>query len=154
MGEMAVTLQPVDTDHLAYVERLLTRNSLPTDDVNANADCFFIAVQNGERVGIAGLESYPPDGLLRSVVVEESHRGRGLGGELCDRVEARASAQGVETLYLLTTTAADFFLARGYERVDRTDAPAAIRKTQQFASLCPSTATCLRKSLAARNESM
>lgn len=153
MDEAAVTLRQADPDHLGYVERLLARNGLPTDDIDAHADCFFVAVQDGERVGVAGVESYPPNGLLRSVVVEESHRGRGLGGTLCDQVEARAWERGVRTLYLLTTTATDFFRSRGYERFDRSDAPAAIRETRQFAALCPSTATCLRKSLSARSES-
>lgn len=69
------------------------------------------------------------------------------GTALCDRLEDRASADGVETLYLLTTTAAEFFADRGYVAVERSGAPDAIRGTTEFADLCPSSATCMAKSL-------
>jgi amino-acid N-acetyltransferase len=136
-----------DADFLDYVERLLARNDLPTADVRATPDSFFVAFDAGERIGVGGIEGFPPDGLLRSVVVEESMRGRGAGAALCDRLEHEAASDGIDTLYLLTTTAADFFAARGYESVDRADAPASVRETSQFESLCPATATVMRKRL-------
>ncbi|AUV83911.1 GNAT family N-acetyltransferase [Salinigranum rubrum] len=145
-----MSLRAVDadaSDSLDYVERLLARNDLPTADVRANPGYFFVAFEGEQKVGVGGIERFPPDGLLRSVVVEESMRGRGAGAALCDRLEHEAASDGVDTLYLLTTTAADFFAARGYERVDRADAPASIRGTSQFESLCPDTATVMRKRL-------
>ncbi len=150
MATSTVSLRSVDADAadvLDYVERLLARNDLPTADVRANPDYFFVAFEGKDRVGVGGIERFPPDGLLRSVVVEESMRGRGVGAALCDRLEHEAAKEGIGTLYLLTTTAADFFAARGYERVDRADAPAPIRRTTQFESLCPATATVMRKRL-------
>ena len=142
-----LSLRPADDEALDAVERLLRENELPAADVRAKSDCFYVAILDEERVGVGGIESVPPDGLLRSVVVEESKRGLGLGGVLCDRLEARARADGVETVYLLTTTAADFFAARGYEEIDRVEAPTAVRETSQFQGLCPSTAVCMRKRL-------
>ena len=62
-----------------------------------------------------------------------------------------AAEQGVETLYLLTTTAAQFFARRGYEAVPRSEAPAAIAATAQFSELCPASSTFMRKVLAANN---
>jgi amino-acid N-acetyltransferase len=53
----------------------------------------------------------------------------------------------VGTLYLLTTTAREFFADRGYAEVERTEPPEAIRATTEFADLCPSTAACMRKRL-------
>jgi amino-acid N-acetyltransferase len=50
---------------------------------------------------------------------------------------------------LLTTTAAAFFEKRGYRRLARTSAPAAIRATTQFSALCPSTATLMVKAMRA-----
>jgi amino-acid N-acetyltransferase len=149
MDETGVSLRPVDsdTDALAYVEHLLLENDLPTADVREKADCFSVALDGDERVGVGGVESLPPDGLLRSVVVEQSRRGSGVGAAICDRLAAQAAADGIDTLYLLTTTAADFFAARGYETIDREAVPERIRETTQFTDLCPSTATVMRKRL-------
>jgi hypothetical protein len=52
-----------------------------------------------------------------------------------------------DCFYLLTTSATEFFADRGYVAVGRCDAPDAIRGTTEFEALCPTTATCLRKSL-------
>jgi amino-acid N-acetyltransferase len=145
MSDPRVTLQRADD--LAYVRRLLSRNDLPTDDVGAAAPSFYVGYAEGERVGVGGLETYDRAGLLRSVVVAESARGRGVGTALTGALEDRARAAGVETLYLLTTTAADFFGARGYCEIEREAAPARIRETPQFAQICPGSAPCMRKSL-------
>jgi amino-acid N-acetyltransferase len=81
------------------------------------------------------------------VAVEPSVRGRGFGTTLCDRLERNARSADVETLYLLTTTAADFFAELGYVESERENAPISIRDTTEFAELCPATATCMEKSL-------
>ena len=48
---------------------------------------------------------------------------------------------------LLTTTAASFFAKRGYRPLARDEAPAAVRATAEFRSICPASATCMGKSL-------
>jgi N-acetylglutamate synthase-like GNAT family acetyltransferase len=53
----------------------------------------------------------------------------------------------VATLFLPTETAADFFLHLGYETIPRSEAPAEIVGTSQFACLCPASATLMRKVL-------
>lgn len=70
-----------------------------------------------------------------------------MGAELCRALEAQARRQGISTLYLLTTTAESFFCERGYEEIERARAPAAIRRTSEFAELCPDSATCMCKEL-------
>lgn len=147
MASTTVRLQRADEDALGYVERVLDRNDLPSGDVRAKPDCFYVATSGGDPVGVGGIEVYGTDGLLRSVVVEESVRGTGYGSTLVDALETTAHDDGVSALYLLTTTAAGFFAARGYDEVDRVEAPDAIRQTTEFADLCPDTATCMLKSL-------
>lgn len=147
MDQSAVALRPADGGDLAYVATLLERNDLPSADVDAKPDCFYVATDGNRRVGVGGIEPFGPDGLLRSVVVEESLRGQGYGVGLSEALEAEAERAGVETLYLLTTTAAGFFADRGFEAIARRDAPASIRETEEFADLCPDSATCMRKSL-------
>lgn len=147
MTGSSLTLESAAGDDLQYVESLLARNDLPTGDVRAKADCLYVATAGSRRVGVGGVETYGSAGLLRSVVVARAARGEGYGTALCDRLEAHAAEGGVETLYLLTTTAAEFFAERGYETIDRADAPPAIRDTTEFDDLCPSSATCMRKRL-------
>jgi amino-acid N-acetyltransferase len=142
-----LTLQQADESSIGYVERLLERADLPTDGVRAHPERFYIARHRDARVGVGGLELYGAVGLLRSVAVERSVRGRGYGTDLCDSLEGRACDSGAESLYLLTTTAEAFFGDRGYEEIERPAVPDAIRETAEFAELCPSTATVLRKSL-------
>ncbi|WP_210424902.1 arsenic resistance N-acetyltransferase ArsN2 [Halorussus halobius] len=137
---------------MTEVESLLAENGLPYRDVRAKPDRFFVARADGlddegSRVGIGGLETDGAVGLLRSVVVTEPNRGRGYGTALCDALEDRARTNGVETLYLLTTTATAFFRRRGYESVAREDAPASVRRTTEFAELCPESATCMRNEI-------
>lgn len=138
-----LSLRTADAAARSAVEGRLADAGLPTDDVRDPAPSFFLAVADGEVVGVGGLETHGTVGLLRSVAVDPAHRGRGYGTAICDRLEARAAGAGVETLYLLTTDATGFFADRGYEPVDRDAVPPAIAETRQFASLCPDSAVCL-----------
>ena len=61
--------------------------------------------------------------------------------------ERHARSRGVRELYLLTTTAERFFERLGYRRTGRENAPEAIRGTQEFSGLCPSSSAFLVKEL-------
>ena len=148
MDAEGIALRPATaTDDLDYVERLLSENDLPTADVRNRPGEFYVARAWGDRVGVGGVEVHGSEGLLRSVVVEERVRGEGHGAALVRALEGRATGEGVETLYLLTTTAARFFAGLGYETVERGDVPESIRSTTEFAELCPDSATVQRTSL-------
>ena len=147
MSGATITLRRARDNTLPYLETLLEENGLPSQDVRTKRDCFYIAHSGADPVGVGGFETYGTVGLLRSVVIEEAAQGQGFGTALCDSLEATASADGVETLYLLTTTAADFFANRGYAQIERTDAPDSIQQTTEFDHLCPTGATCMKKSL-------
>lgn len=142
-----LTLQQADETTRPYVETLLDESGLPSGDVRAKLDCLYIGYNGDTRVGVGGLEKHGSAGLLRSVVVEESARGNGVGTQLCVRLERKARRDGIETLYLLTTTASEFFADIGYRTTERSDAPAAIQQTTEFDDFCPATATCMTKSL-------
>lgn len=147
MSDATVDLELATGDALADVEALLAANDLPADDVRDDTGAFYVAYDDADAVGIGGLEVYGSTALLRSVVVREDARGDGYGAAVCDALEREAREDGVDETYLLTTTASGFFAAHGYDEVQRADAPDAIRSTEQFADLCPDSATCMRKSL-------
>lgn len=141
-----MTLHSVDGER-EYLKGLLGDNELPTSDLEETPAHFYYATSEGERVGAGGFEVHQAVGLLRSLVVEDAKRGRGYGRAICEALESEARTAGVETLYLLTTTASGLFVEAGYVAVDRETVPEAIRNTIEFEHLCPQSATCLRKSL-------
>lgn len=147
MRDGQVVLEPIGEGTVGFLRTLLDDNGLPTADVASNPDWFYVGYVDGDPIGGGGIEAYGPNGLLRSVVVEESVRGRDYGTALAESLEAAASRGGVENLYLLTTTAERFFEARGYRKTARAEVPCAIRRTSEFQSLCPESATCMGKSL-------
>lgn len=126
---------------------LLRGNALPVDDIDSAGIDFLVAVADDQVLGVVGLERFGDAGLLRSLAVSADRRGTGLGGALVRAVEEAARTQGLAQLVLLTQTAAPFFAARGYTVIERGAAPAAVRRSAEFASLCPASATCMAKPL-------
>ncbi len=140
-------IRPFTAPDEVGVRQLLTAADLPQEDLDANnlAEFLVAHTDDGVLAGAVGLERYDTVGLLRSLVVLPSTRGAGVGNALVLAMEQQARASGVNTFYLLTTTAADFFLKLGYRIIARTDAPPAMASTQEFSSLCPDTAVCMTK---------
>lgn len=132
-------------DDRSRIERLLRANDLPHDDLDESPVRLFLGYEADEFVGVGGLEPYDDDALLRSVVVPDEVRGQGHGTTLSRALETRAREEGIEKLYLLTTTAEAFFADRGFETIDRSAAPGSIQATAEFSELCSSEATCMRK---------
>jgi len=56
---------------------------------------------------------------LAGLVVDESHRGQGVGRALVTAIEAHAASAGVGTLYLYTWQARRFYEALGWIAVER-----------------------------------
>jgi amino-acid N-acetyltransferase len=130
------------------VADLLTAARLPLDGLSAGLEHFLVAEEGGRIVAAAGLERYDDSVLLRSVVVEPSHRGSGLGATLSEAALAMARALGARHAYLLTDTAEGFFRRRGFVVVDRKDVPAGIRGSVEFAVACPASAVVMHRVVA------
>lgn len=141
-------IEPARPDDLASVHALLAQANLPFDDVDA-ALLAHIQLARGDEalLGIVGLQQAGDAALLRSLAVATQARRLGLGTVLVDAAEAAAAARGIATLFLLTTSAADWFAARGYIRVERSTVPPGIRATAQFSGLCPASSTCMAKAI-------
>jgi amino-acid N-acetyltransferase len=140
-----VAATPTDADAIVA---LLDAVDLPHDDLTAAALRHFrVLRRDGTLVGMVGIEPAGSGGLLRSLAVRPAERGRGHGRALVRDAEAYARQQGLDALYLLTTTAAGFFADLGYEQIARDTVPPAIAQTDEFDRLCPRTARCMQKSL-------
>lgn len=133
---------------LSGAVRLLESAGLPASDITEQQMTGFFYMGAADAPdAMVGLELYGPDALLRSLVVSPALRERGIGSLLVAKAESYAREHGVRCVYLLTTTAEQFFLARGYLSCARTAAPASIRSTAEFAGLCPASSAFLSKTL-------
>lgn len=127
---------------------LLASAGLPAEDVATGPRQRYVLAFEGDRlVGSIGVELAGADGLLRSLAVAPDHRGRGIAGALHERILEVARAQGVTTVYLLTTTAEAFAARRGFEPVSRGAVPGGIAALAQVRALCPATAACMRRAI-------
>lgn len=134
---------------VAFVQMLLANSALPTSDVSDSGRIRLLIAddENGHPVACIGLHAYGSEALLRSLAVSQAMRGRGVGRALVAAAEDTARATGVRRLYLLTTTARDFFLRAAYDVINRVEAPGALQQSSQFAELCPASAVCMSKTL-------
>ncbi|HEY5376691.1 MAG TPA: arsenic resistance N-acetyltransferase ArsN2 [Polyangiaceae bacterium] len=142
-----LVLEPASAVDLGTISHLLEASDLPVADLEDHLRSFVLAKWQGEVVGAVGLENYGECGLLRSLCVRAERRSEGIGGALLLAIEAAAFARGVRDLYLLTFSAAPYFENQQFVEVARDRVPAAIRGTAQFRTLCPASATCMRKRL-------
>ena len=139
-------VRPVRDGERDVMAHALRNASLPADDLDAPGRLLFrFETPNGLLAGFGGLELFGDVGLLRSIVTLPPLRGRGMGRAIVLSLETEAAAHRCDVLYLLTTTAQDFFGKLGYRVSERDNVPAAIRQTTQFATLCPDTAAVLVK---------
>ena len=121
---------------------------MPTADVTVSTFTF-VAESDSGVCGAIGLESFPPAGLLRSLVVDPDGRGAGVGRKLVSALERHARELGIDELWLLTIDADGYFETLGYVRRSRDDAPDTVRGTKEFSSLCPGDAVLMSKRLGA-----
>ncbi|HEU4798595.1 MAG TPA: arsenic resistance N-acetyltransferase ArsN2 [bacterium] len=129
------------------MERLLTAAGLPIASVGRQLPEFEVAEDGGRIVGTAGLEPYGRVALLRSLAVEPEYRGRGVAHELVERTLQHAAAAGIRSVYLLTTTAADYFRKFGFEAITREEVSPDVLVSEEFGEGCCDTAQAMRLTL-------
>ena len=149
MSAASTNIRAAALSDLDQAHALLGKAGLPIAGVADQFSAgFSIAEQGGRMIGVAGVEVYDNDGLLRSVAVDDVFRGQGVGLALVQERLHWARERGLRDMYLLTTTAADFFARLGFVRVARAEAPAHMQRAPEFAIICESTATTMRLALA------
>jgi amino-acid N-acetyltransferase len=70
-----------------------------------------------------------------------------VGRQLVEAALRMATDRSISALYLLTTTADDYFSRFGFERIERHQVPLSVQSSIEFTSVCPSSATVMRKLL-------
>lgn len=143
----AAAIRRAETDDLPRIQQLLVSSELPIEGVAEALNGFFVAEHDGELVGVVGVEECCEYGLLRSTAVSPEWRGRGLGRQLVQRAIAESESRGVQALYLLTTTAEQYFPGFGFAKATRDTVPEPVRRTGEFTSACPASATVMVREL-------
>ena len=147
MSEM-IHIITAESDDLERVTDLLLECDLPADDVEEILGKGYVIAEHGvELVGVCGIEIFNPYGLLRSLAVSPSWRGRSVGRMLVNDRLAWAKTESMRSLYLLTIDTSRYFEQFGFERIDRDDVPDEIKGSREFSSLCLETAVVMGKSL-------
>jgi len=132
---------------LVPIRALLEASGLPTSDLASARPEFAVIRERGQVVAAGALQRYGSSALLRSVVVTPARRRSGLGQIIVAELERLARASQITRLILLTETAAEFFTHQGYRVIERGAAPKDMQESAEFRSLCPTSATCMAKSL-------
>jgi amino-acid N-acetyltransferase len=130
---------------LPAVEQLLLSSRLPIEGVRENFSGFVVAEEAGTIAGAIGLERYGSAALLRSAVVSSANRGAGVGRQLVESLLQRAREDGIDELYLLTTTAEKYFPRFGFARTTRASVPETVKESAEFRGACPDTAVVMRR---------
>ncbi|GHG10105.1 hypothetical protein GCM10017783_23260 [Deinococcus piscis] len=137
----------MQTSDLAAVRAFLQAQGLPVDGLMTGRGGVLLAEQGGELVGTVGVEIYGRLGLLRSVAVLEAYRSQGLGEQLVRQALAYAAKYGLSDLYLLTTTAENYFPRFGFRAISRLQAPTELQASAEFQGACPQSASLMHLSL-------
>lgn len=140
---LKLTIALQEEERLQAID-LLKQSNLPTEDLDD--DKLLYLLKDEERIiGTAGLEIFEDCALLRSVSIVKEEQGKGFGKFLNESIENYARESGINCLYLLTTTAKDFFDKQGYCVIKREETPEVIKETAEFSLLCPSSAAVMKK---------
>ena len=134
-------------EDLPDILALLRQSALPAAGIEQHLDATLVARDGAKLVGCAAVEIYGSVGLLRSVAVASAQRGAGLGQELTLAALDLARRRGVGTIYLLTTTAGQFFPRFGFAAIPRSEMDPALQKSEELRGACPASAVAMRASL-------
>lgn len=145
-----ITYRRAEPTDRILIERMLTAAGLPVAGMPEHLDGFVVAEAGGRPVGTVGLERYGRTALLRSVVVEPEYRGRGVARELVERRLKDAATDGIGSIYLLTTTAAEYFRKFGFQPIGREEVAPDVLVSEEFAEGCCDTAQAMRLRLNSR----
>lgn len=143
MSEDEVIISGATEADIPIIKRLVLANKLPTEGISDHWKTFIVARDGDVVVGCGGAEAYEFAALIRSVVVAESHRSRGIGRRIVRQLLDRLASRGLREFYLLTTTAQAYFAKRGFKPIDRDEIHPQLLASAELKGACPDTAVCM-----------
>ncbi len=144
-GGTTTSIGPASGGDLDAIQRLLVGSLLPSRDVGGPRQRFIVASENGRLIGCAGLQVAGQDGLVRSMAVHWTRRNAGLGSRLHERLLFEAVLAGVRTLYVVTSSAEDFFAGHGFRKIAAQAVPAELQASEEFTAFVPGGSTVMSR---------
>lgn len=147
MVQPELTATPIAGSDPALAAALAAAH-LPVDDLTDPGRNFFVFTDaSGAIFGFGGYELPGDQALIRSMVVPETARGRGVGAAILAALLERVTAAGAREAWLFTKHAAPFFAHRGFRARARYEVPPPVLATKQASSVCPITAVVMSRPL-------
>lgn len=134
-SDVMTPISDAQTTDLEQIESLLQSASLPLDGVADHMEDFMVIRDGKKIIGAICMEDYNSDVLLRSVVVAETFRSKGVGSTMVNALLERARNRKKEHIYLLTDTAPVFFERFGFRYIEIDELPDLVRTSKEF-SVC------------------
>lgn len=100
-------------------------------EILESLDSFVVVEREGQIIACAALFLFLKEncGEVASIAVSPECRGQGHGDKLLDYIEKKALSLRIQTLFLLTTRTADWFVRRGFSECGVDQIPVERRKT-------------------------
>jgi amino-acid N-acetyltransferase len=147
-ARMTIQIEQATRADLPAIGALLEQFDLPCDGLAERLPTTLVTHADGRVVGTAALELFGDVALLRSVAVDATLRGQGIGQQLTEAALGLARAQRIPDVYLLTETAATFFPRFGFQPIGRAEVAPTVQQSVEFVSACPASALVMVRSLA------
>lgn len=142
------TTRPGAGPDLPEIATMLHAGGLMSGAARERLGRTLVAEVDRKPIGTAAWEPLGGDrALLRSVAVHPERRSGGVGTVVIAAALRHAYAQGIREAWLATETAEAFFARRGFQRVDRDQAPEVVIEHPQVQRECSVTAAVMRATL-------
>ena len=142
-----VTIERATPEDGEAILELLRASALPDAGLLDHLATALVARSPDRVVGTAVLEVYDAGALLRSVAVDTTLRGHGVGHRLTAAALDLAGTLGVPAVYLLTMTAEGYFPRFAFSRIGRDEVPRGVQQSVEFRSACPASAVVMARRL-------
>jgi N-acetylglutamate synthase-like GNAT family acetyltransferase len=114
------------------LNHLLEEARLPSGHIEEFIQHFLVIEKEGTVAGGGGFERYESSAVLRSVVVEQDLRGKGLGRWIAEALMQQARASDVTDFCLFTIDSYEFWRKLGFQDVPMSAWPEAAQQCWQY----------------------
>ena len=126
-------IRPAHREDMVGVRTVLSATALAEPARDDQHGTFFVLRNEHGPAGCVALEVLGDDAVLRALAVDPAARGAGYGWMLADMAVTHARWRGVRRIYLLTSSASDFFAAKfGFRVVDRSTVSRQVAASETF----------------------
>ena len=136
-------IKNADSDDISAITSLLQNCELPIVNIEKQVNDFIVAKQQNCLVGTLGVVYDNNENvLLRSFAVTKKNRSQGIGKELIQTMLAVMEKKKILNVFLLTETAAEYFMKIGFHEIQRSEIPDILLSKSGLDKACPCSSKC------------